>query len=108
MTNEEITLCKAIAPYVDPGFIAVMNDIGRYGNDKYGPESFHQKAKRGDFTRGTNPRAQSAEIIRHSQVHGDLYLRGEIHDHFGTLEHQLGAQAFNPMMEYYFLSLESR
>lgn len=101
-------MCRLAAPYVDPGFIEVMNDIGRYGNDKYGTESFHQLAKRGIVDRGTHPRKQSSEIMRHSHEHGNLYLRGELHDYFGTLEHQLGAAAFNPMMEYYFFKSESR
>src|SRR5271170_1904035 len=92
--------------FLDPGFLEAMNDIGRYGHEKYGKDSFHHRALVGDRSRGTIlERTSSAAIIKHSQDHGDEYLAGELHDKFGTLGHQLAAAAFNAMMEYYFAAL---
>lgn len=34
-----------------PEFLEAMNDIGRYGEEKYGSESFQQRSKRNDRTR---------------------------------------------------------
>lgn len=84
-------------------FIEAMNDIGRYGHEKYAEESFHAKAERGEMTRGAHERVQPEEIAKHAAEHFQMYLRGELHDHFDTLEHQLAAAAFNIMMEFYFL-----
>lgn len=93
--------------YLDKAFLEVMNEIGQYGNDKYGEDSFHQRAKHGDRSRGKLARASSEVIIKHSQDHGDAYLAREPHDHFGTRKHQLAAAAFNAMMEFYFAGLEN-
>ena len=93
--------------FLDAAFLEVMNDIGRYGNDKYGADSFHQRAKNGDRSRGKLDRAKSEVIIQHSFDHGKAYLAGEKHDKFGTLKHQLGAEAFNAMMEFFFAGLEN-
>lgn len=93
--------------FLDAAFLEAMNDIGRYGHEKYGKDSFHHRATYGDRSRGKLERAGSAAIIKHSQEHGDAYLRKEIHDHFGTLKHQLAAVAFNALMEFYFAGLEA-
>ena len=86
-------------------FIAAMDDIGRYGHDKYGDFSFHARALRGDSSRGDHPRTTSVAICEHAQGHLNQYLRGELHDHFNTRKHQLAAVAFNAMMEFYFAKL---
>lgn len=91
--------------FLDDAFLEAMNDIGRYGNDKYGADSFHVRAQTGDRSRGTLTRATSAAICQHSKDHVDMYLRKEAHDHFDTLKHQLAAVAFNAMMEFYFAGL---
>jgi len=93
-------------PFLVASFIEAMNDIGRYGNAKYGADSFHQRALSGDKSRGTLSRCTQSELAKHVKEHFDMYRRGELHDHFGTLKHQLAAVAFNALMEYYFAGLE--
>lgn len=83
-----------------------MNDIGRYGNEKYGKDSFHQRAQSGDRSRGGLERTDPKVIINHAGNHGAEYLAGVPHDHFHTRKHQLAAVAFNAMMEFYFAGLE--
>jgi uncharacterized protein involved in copper resistance len=92
--------------FLNPAFLKAMDDIGRYGNDKYGKDSFHQRSKAGDKSRGTLERAQSEEIAKHAADHFMDANAGIPHDHFGTRTHQLAAVAFNAMMEYYFAGLE--
>lgn len=93
--------------FLNRNFLETMNDIGRYGNEKYGEASFHARAKRGDQSRGGLDRTQSDTIAEHAKEHFAMYLRGELHDNFNTRKHQLAAVAFNAMMEYYFAGLES-
>lgn len=89
-----------------PAFLEAMNDIGRYGHQKYGEFSFHHRATLGDHSRGDHSRTTSEAIAKHAKDHFDAYLRGETHDHFLTHKHQLAAVAFNAMMEWYFADLE--
>ena len=102
-------MCEPGVPYcefLNLKFLEAMNDIGRYGNDKYGPDSFHQRQQSGDRSRGKLARALPKEIAKHAHEHFIMYLRGEQHDHFNTRKHQLAAVAFNAMMEFYFSGLE--
>lgn len=92
--------------FVIPGFLEAMNDIGRYGHEKYGEQSFHNRAEHGDRSRGELLRTQPDHIAAHAAHHFQMYLAGEPHDKFGTRKHQLAAAAFNAMMEYYFAGLE--
>jgi hypothetical protein len=87
-----------------PGFFEAMNDIGVYGAEKYGVESFHQLALNNDRTRTT--RTQTSIIATHAKTHFSDYIYDFKHDHFHTLKHQLAAVAFNAMMEYYFANLD--
>jgi hypothetical protein len=77
-----------------------MNDIGRYGHEKYGSlprvRSEHAKPER----------VTTEEIADHALNHFLAYLSGEPHDHFKTRKHQLAAVAFNAMMEFQFAGLE--
>jgi dCMP deaminase len=82
-------------------FLDAMNDIGRYGEEKYGVESFHARAVSGDRSRSMK-RTEKEEIVRHICAHASAYESGVKHDHFGTLKHQLAAASFNAMMEFYF------
>lgn len=91
-------------------FLEAMNDIGRYGEEKYGEQSFGARGKRGDYSRGTGSvaeRTTSEAIAEHAAEHFRMHLRGEKHDKFGTRRHQLAAVAFNAMMEFYFAGLEN-
>jgi hypothetical protein len=91
--------------FLDEGFLELMNDIGRYGMEKYGAESFHARAQTGDRSRSLK-RTQKAEIMHHAREHTAMYENGILHDKFGTLDHQLAATAFNAMMEFYFSRYE--
>jgi len=86
-------------------FLEAMNDVGRYGHEKYGADSFHSRRVLGDASRGALARTSTDEIRKHAGEHFAMYQRGELHDHFGTLKHQLAAVAFNAMMEFYFADL---
>lgn len=92
--------------FLNPAFLEAMDEIGQYGHEKYGEFSFHARAARGDHSRGEHARTSPVAIAEHSKSHFAMYLRGEIHDHFGTFKHQLAAAAFNAMMEFYFEGLE--
>lgn len=95
---------------VNASFIETMCDIGRYGLDKYGENSFEVRAQRGDKSRGEGAlglRTSSLGIGQHINNHYYEYLQGVKHDKFGTFKHQLAAAAFNAMMEYHFAGLEN-
>jgi hypothetical protein len=94
-------------PHLRAKFLAAMNDIGRYGLDKYGENSFEARAMRGDTSRGPlTGRTSSRAIKLHIEDHYQMYMDKTPHDHFGTHRHQLAAVAFNAMMEFYFEGLE--
>jgi hypothetical protein len=93
-------------PFLNAKFLEAMNEIGKYGNDKYGKDSFHQRAKAGDKSRGSLARTDSEVIANHAWNHFAEYLAGLPHDHFHSRRHQLAAVAFNAMMEFYFAGLE--
>jgi hypothetical protein len=38
--------------FLDPAFLEAMNDIGRYGYQKYGEQSFQYRRSQGDTSRG--------------------------------------------------------
>jgi hypothetical protein len=92
--------------FLNAQFLEAMNDIGRYGDEKYGEDSFHQRAQAGDRSRGSLKRTTAQAIADHARGHFDEYLSHVPHDHFGTDKHQLAAVAFNAMMEFYFAGLE--
>lgn len=98
--------CYRDIQFLLPRFLEAMNDIGRYGFEKYGDFSFHVRAAKGDFSRGDHPRTTPEAIADHAAEHFNMHLFGVPHDHFGTRRHQLAAVAFNAMMEYYFAGLE--
>jgi hypothetical protein len=94
-----------IVDHLLPAFIEAMSDIGRYGFDKYAEQSFEARASRGLRERPSE-RTSAVAIGDHAAEHFAGYLRGELHDHFGTSKHQLAAVAFNAMMEFYFAGLD--
>lgn len=94
-----------IENHLIPKFIEAMADIGRYGYEKYGEQSFEILAARGIRGRPSERTALEA-IAAHAAEHFQQHLRGELHDRFGTRRHQLAAVAFNAMMEYHFAGLE--
>lgn len=94
-----------VLQFVIPKFIEAMDDIGRYGEEKYGADSFRARAKLGIKTRYLS-RIQASVILQHVEDHTVAYQMGAKHDHFQTMGHQLAAAAFNLMMEFYFAGLE--
>lgn len=97
---------KPLYEFLSAPFLAAMNDIGRYGNEKYKEQSFHARSLVGDRSRGGMERNQTAEIGRHAKEHFEQYRVGILHDRFGTRKHQLAAAAFNAMMEFYYAGLD--
>lgn len=86
--------------FLNPKFLEAMNDIGRYGHEKYGDLPRERSQHR-------NPlRVTSSEIADHASEHFFQYLREGSHDHFKTRRHQLAAVAFNAMMEFQLAGLE--
>lgn len=92
-------------PNLDMDFIKIMNALGEYGSQKHGDQSFQARRIRGDSREGYD-RMKTSELARHAREHFDAYMRGEVHDHFGDLDFQLAAVAFNAMMEFYYLRKE--
>ncbi|MBU6231358.1 hypothetical protein KGP36_01715 [Patescibacteria group bacterium] len=88
--------------FLEPGFLEAMNDIGRYGHEKYGKNSYQRRRELGDRSRSSK-RVTKWALFKHGVRHWIAYLLGDKHDHFGTREHNLAAVAFNVMMEYYFM-----
>lgn len=91
--------------FLDPKFLELMNDIGRYGFEKYGEDSFQARRLRGEYSRPDMERVTPRAIGVHANDHFTMYLAGVPHDKFGTAEHQLAAAAFNAMMEFFFAGL---
>lgn len=99
MTNKDFE-------FLNHNFLLAMNDIGRLGYEKYGPDSFHAKQQNW-VGRGNMDRNQSAAIAAHASGHFQEYLKSVPHDKFNTRIHQLAAVAFNAMMEAYFDGFEN-
>jgi hypothetical protein len=55
--------------FLSDEFLAAMNDIGRYGYEKYGSESFQARRKTGSELRGKMKRNQPAVIADHAREH---------------------------------------
>lgn len=92
--------------FLSEQFMDAMNDIGKYGHEKYGEQSFHYRRTQGDSSRGEMARTTSEAIAEHAAQHFSMYLLDDVHDHFRTRKHQLAAVAFNAMMECFFAGLE--
>lgn len=89
---------EARFPSLSYEFIKIMDDIGKLGRDKYAENAVENRVKRGDFSR--TARIYRRELASHASVHFQEYIEGVRHDVYGTVKHQLGAAAFNPMMEF--------
>jgi hypothetical protein len=92
--------------FLSDSFLKAMDEIGNYGFEKYGPDSFQSRRQNGDATRGDMKRNQSRVIADHAQEHFNQYLSYVPHDHFKTDKHQLAAVAFNAMMEFVYAGLD--
>jgi hypothetical protein len=80
-----------------------MDDIGRYGSEKYKEASFQHKSLTGNRER--DARVEPQVIAGHAAQHFAMYLKHIKHDHFHDDIHQLAAAAFNCMMEAYYAAL---
>lgn len=85
-------------------FVKAMAEIERYGRQKHGEKSTQARIESGNYERWE--RITSQANGEHAKEHWEAYLRGERHDHFGTLKHQLAAVAFNALMEFRLARLE--
>ena len=86
--------------HLNAAFLETMDELGRYGAEKYGPLPKVRSDHR-------DPTRVSTEALKiHAEDHFDAYQRNIPHDHFNTRRHQLAAVAFNAMMEFYFAELE--
>lgn len=92
-------------PTLDFDYISGMNEIGVYGKEKYGDQSFDVKRKSGNLTRDMN-RVSAPVIAAHAYDHLVQANSGIKHDKFGTIEHQHYAAGFNAMMENIFWKAE--
>jgi hypothetical protein len=94
-----------VLEFLSPEFLRAMNDIGRYGFEKYAERSFQARRMSGEpLVR--DGRTTSQTIADHAREHFSQYLSHEVHDHFNDDIHQLAAAAFNPMMEAVFAGLD--
>jgi hypothetical protein len=82
--------------FLNPDFLALVNDIGRLGHEKFGADAIESS---GDRTRKL-PRHQANML--HAYRHITAYEDGVKHDKLGTLQAQLAAAAFNCMLEFWF------
>ena len=85
-------------------FLEAMNDIGCYGFEKYGEQSFQNRRTNGEPLVRDN-RTTSTAIAYHARIHFGEYLAHKSHDHFNDDIHSLAAVAFNAMMEAVFAGL---
>jgi hypothetical protein len=74
-------------------FIKILAEIAGYAKEKYGSAEQYTKSR---LEGEKSP-------VNHIAEHMRMYLTREKHDHFGNLEHQLGAIAYNAMMEFWYL-----
>jgi len=96
--ERELAAKPSPSPYefLNPDFLALMNDIGRLGHEKFGDDAIEAN---GDRTRKL-PRHQANML--HAYRHITAYEDGVKHDKLGTLQAHLAAAAFNCMLEFWF------
>jgi len=97
---------KRVYEHLLPSFLKAMDDIGRYGFEKYKEKSFQHKSLTGDRERDARVEPQS--LADHSREHFSMYLNHVEHDYFHDDLHQLAAAAFNCMMEAYYAGLGAK
>jgi hypothetical protein len=85
--------------FLNEDFLELMNDIGRYGHEKLGKNAIEIRSDRSRIPRH---QANMLHVYRHITAYED----GVKHDHFGDLEHQLAAAAYNCLIEFYYLQRE--
>lgn len=97
---------KRVYEHLLPSFLEAMDDIGRYGCEKYGEASFQHKSLTGNRER--DARVKSQALADHAREHFSMYLACVEHDHFHDDIHQLAAASFNCMMEAYYADLAGK
>jgi hypothetical protein len=84
--------------FLNPDFLALMNNIGRLGHEKFGADCVEVSgAKERQI-----PRHQKEEILAHARRHLWSYDYKRPHDKLSTTQAHLAAAAFNCMLEYIF------
>lgn len=99
-TNKAMSI--TIEDHLIKEFIDAMKDIGDYGYEKYGVNSFEYAALKDNRLRSV----RTANCLEHAEDHIKDYSLRIPHDHYRTLKHQLAAVAFNAMMEFYYARLD--
>ncbi len=74
-------------------FLKLMAEVAAYADSKYGNAVQYTESRLEGDKSPTN----------HIAEHLHTYLKREVHDHFGTLKHQLAAIAYGAMIEFYYL-----
>lgn len=95
--ERELAAKSNLYEFLDPEFLILMDEIGRYGHEKQPVDGllFGNRAR-------LIPRHRKEQILNHARQHITDYENGIPHDHFGDASHQLAAAAFNLLMEFYF------
>lgn len=101
--DAEIALRKEIPDFLRD-FVNIMIEIDAYGRAKHGEKSTQARIESGNYTRWD--RIETEALANHADDHFQNYSLGIKHDYFHTLGHQLGAVAFNALMEFKLARLE--
>ncbi len=83
--------------FLDETFLALMNEIGHLGHEKFGTNAFEATGGKRQIDRH-----RKDEILRHAHQHLFSYEAGLPHDKIGTMRAHLAAAAFNCMLEFIF------
>ena len=99
ISHLERELAAKPSPYefLNPDFLALMNDIGRLGHEKFQNDSFEVAGNKRRIARH-----RKDEIMAHAHWHLWSYEDGVKHDKMSNMQAHLGAVAFNAMLEFIF------
>lgn len=101
--NAEVSERKEIPDFLRD-FVNIMIEIDAYGRRKYNEKSIQVRIENGNYE--IWDRIETQALVDHANDHFQKYSLGIKHDHFHTLKHQLGAVAFNALMEFKLARLE--
>jgi hypothetical protein len=97
LKNDRTIIVTTPFPFLHSDFLALMNDIGRLGHEKFGADAFEVAGGERKIERH-----QTWSIMCHARYHLCDYEEGTLHDKLGTIQAHLAAAAFNAMIEFIF------
>jgi hypothetical protein len=97
LKNDRTLIVTTPFPFLHSDFLALMNDIGRLGHEKFGADAFEVAGNKRRIARH-----RKAAIVEHARNHLASYFCGSKHDKLGTVQAHLAAAAFNAMLEFIF------